>query len=115
MVDRCMRGNPLHILHRIFLHFQAQQLLFGSSFGNHHHNLDCRVSKRKMQTIRNLLYCKQLKIIPLYTKNPTLYFAIFSNFNIDPNSYLGMAVDCIPDLPILLHHILFVECRQHQL
>jgi len=45
----------LHILHRIFLHFQAQQLFFESSSDNHHHNLDCRVSTWKMQTIRNLL------------------------------------------------------------
>ena len=75
-----MRGNQLHILHRIFLHFQAQQLFFGSSFDNHHHNLDYRVSTWKMQTIRNLLYWKGLKMISLYTKNPKYYLPFFFKF-----------------------------------
>ena len=54
--------------------------------------------------------------ITIYKKSQIfIYLPFFLSFNIDPNSYLGMAVDCIRDLPILHQHILFVECRQPQL
>ena len=63
------------------------------------------------------IYCieKGSKLYHHIQKIPNIISAIFLSFNNDPNSYLGMAVDCIRDLPILHQRILYVEYRQPQL